>query len=802
MRPSMRPGPHSIRPLLPAAAAVAVGAAMVSACWLWLEASHALWATAAFGGLLMLSAALALWLRQAVTLPLRRLTGVVRELGDGNLQVRVSRNRPLPVFPADLEQLANAIDVAADSMERAQSALSAQINQATRELRQTLESVEIQNVELDIARKRALVGTRVKSEFLANMSHEIRTPINGILGFADLLIHSRLDEEQQDYVVTIKQSTANLLSLVNDILDFSRIEAGKLSIDHVAFDLRDCIEEVLSLMAPAAYGKSLKLIHLIYSDVPVKLNGDPIRIRQVLTNLIHNAIKFTRDGSIVVRVMLEEETTQDVLLRVTVTDTGIGIGVADQDNLFKAFGQADTSITRRFGGAGLGLIICQKLLQQMGGEIGLESQPEAGSTFWFTLRCNVRRELPDTSDLPDDNPLTDKRVLLYDEDVMSRLASRHILESWGMQVVEADRPDGFVARLEGGEPFDMALLGLTRSEMNGDHFSAMMQRLPGLKVPMVVLASTVDRNELRRLFQQGARVCLPKAVRRQTLFRELGRLTGAATPARIGFDKPVPMPAPVPGGRTEQAFRGLKVLVVDDNDINRKLIIRILANHGVKADEAGDGQQALERACAQDYNLIFMDIHMPVMSGEEATRLIRGQQARGKSASSRIVALTANALPAERQRLLDVDMDEHLIKPVSQEQVLHQLCLVAGIREPNPSNLPSPRASKQDGAISPGPGDGIGDADNMTLMDELRSMLLAELPVHKRAIQQAFRCGDLDDLRERVHKLHGAASVCQVPDLNAACGDLEDAITSNRRVRIPRGVSRVLGDIETLLSKA
>ncbi|MCC5857431.1 MAG: response regulator [Ectothiorhodospiraceae bacterium] len=725
---------------------------------------------------LAVSLLLGLWTRRQAVAPLGRLGNVVRRLGAGDLRARVHL-----LADGEIAGLARDVNRMAIALEHSHQALNDQIEQATRELRETLEAVEIQNVELDIARKRALEGSKVKSEFLANMSHEIRTPINGILGFSDLLSHSRLDDEQRDYVNTIRESCANLLSLVNDILDFSRMEAGKLVIDNVAFDLRDCVEEVMSLMAPAAYGKSLELIHLVYSDVPLKLYGDPIRIRQVLTNLVHNAIKFTPRGRVVVRLMLEEADEREALLRVTVTDTGIGLSPNDQDKLFNAFSQADTSITRRFGGAGLGLIICKKLLEQMGGDIGLESMPDQGSTFWFTLRC-ARQPGVDASEkrmLSRDNPAREKRALLYDESVLSRLAARHLFESWGMKVTEAEDRGVFMSLIQAESRWDVAVIGQTREELNARVFGGLMNRLPKLKLPIIVLASTVDRNELRSLFQQGAFAALPKASRRQTLYREMCRAVApeALLPQRNTGDDPT---------RTEakpEDHRDVTALVADDNAINRKLVCTILRRHGVQVHEAENGLQAVTLCKGQDYDLILMDIHMPTMSGETAAARIRRHQGR-KRKPSRIVAITANAMHGERERLLQQGMDDCLIKPVSEAQILAQVreCS-ARSREQLPS-LPSPDA---------------GDDQDTRLTNELRDMLLRELPGHKRAIQRQYRQGDLEGLRQQVHKLHGAASVCQVPELKAACHELEQVLIRGERVHVPGGVSTLLERIHALV---
>ncbi len=738
---------------------------------------------------LAVSALFSLLANRMLVRPLHRLTTVIGRLEDGDLEARVSR-----IANGELGQLERAVNRMAVAMQNSQQELSDQIEQATMELRETLEAVEIQNVELDIARKRALEGSKVKSEFLANMSHEIRTPINGILGFADLLSHSQLDDEQKEYVSTIKESCANLLTIVNDILDFSKMEAGKLVIDNVAFDLRDCVEEVLSLMAPTAYGKSLELVHLIYSDVPLKLYGDPIRIRQVLTNLVHNAVKFTPRGRVVVRVMLDEETEGEAVLRITVTDTGIGLSASEQQKLFKAFSQADTTITRRFGGAGLGLIICRKLLEQMGGTIGLESEPENGSTFWFTLRC-AKQRTPESGQSAGqrENPLKGARLLLYDEEALSRLAIKHIFESWEMQVTEIDDRQSFVSLICAESHWDLAVVGLTRADLNKRQFHGLMPRIRHVDVPLVVLASSVDRNELRSLFHQGARACLPKAARRQTLYRELCRLLTTdhtpALPLEPLLDKPEEPAAMTPSPARSAPFSKINALVVDDNRINRKLVTTILSRHGLHPDEAEDGGEAVDMACAKQYDVIFMDIHMPTMSGETATARIRQHQADGPA--SHFIALTANAMPGEKERLLRAGFDRCLIKPITEEQVLAILAeALPGATAPVAAGE-SPDAAAEAGSAA--------ENGRKPLVDELRDMLIAELPSHKRTIQEAYRDGDLKNLKDYVHKLHGAASVCQVPKLKSACADLERTIADRQRVHIPAGVDRLLKEIQSLL---
>ncbi|MCP1675897.1 two-component system sensor histidine kinase BarA [Natronocella acetinitrilica] len=729
---------------------------------------------------LLVASVLGLWARHSVTGPLRRMTDVVWRLGAGDLRARVHL-----LERDEIGALSRSINRTAIAMERSQSELSDQIDQATRELRETLEAVEIQNVELDIARKRALVGSKVKSEFLANMSHEIRTPINGILGFSDLLGHSQLDEEQRDYVNTIKESCANLLALVNDILDFSKMEAGKLVIDNVPFDLRDCIEEVMSLMAPAAYGKGLELVHLIYSDVPLKLQGDPIRIRQVLTNLVHNAVKFTPQGRVVVRVMLEDEQDDEAQLRVTVTDTGVGLSSRDREKLFTAFGQADTAITRRFGGVGLGLIICKKLLEQMGGDIGLESEPGKGSTFWFNLHCSKQPGAHAGPPVGSRNsPLAGKSVLLCDDFLLSRLAARHVFSAWGMQVTEAEDREHLAGLLREDRHWDACVVGLTREELDAHRFAAVISRLPPEHPPLVLLASTVDRNELRQLFQEGASICLPKAARRQTLYREICRLLAPDSVPTADF--PADRLQADPQVMAEDdASESVRALVVDDNEINRRLVVTILSRHGIAVGEAVNGQEAVEIAQNVFHDIIFMDIHMPTMSGETATDRIRTLQDGGRR-RSRIVALTANALPGERERLLGAGADECLIKPITEQQIMRQVrtATLEGRSAPVPTRQLRPKAASGSG-----------------LKEELREMLIRELPTHKQAIQQAYRQGALDTLRDAVHKLHGAASVCKVPLLREACRNLENSLADGSKVQVPGGVDKVIREINALIAR-
>ncbi len=736
------------------------------------------------------SALLGLWASTSVTAPVVKLNNAVEELEKGRLDTRVGENSG-----GELGTLEHGFNSMAASLQQAHEELQEKVDQATQELRETLEAVEIQNVELDIARKKALEASKVKSEFLANMSHEIRTPINGILGFTDLLSHSNLDEEQLDYLNTIKESGANLLAIINDILDFSKIEAGKLVIDNVAFDMRDCVEEVFSLLAPSAYNKNLELVHLIYSDVPLKLHGDPIRIRQILTNLVHNAIKFTSTGRVVVRIMLDDDKDSNCMIRITVADTGIGLHEDEQKKLFNAFAQADTSTTRRFGGAGLGLVISKKLVEQMGGKIGLESEIEKGSTFWFTLDLNKQRSSEEAEQKILDTPLKEKKILLLDEMPLSRLALRHIFESWNINVTEVDNKHSFISLLTADKGWSMAVVGLSRSDLNAQTFQSLMGKVQSYKIPLVAMANTVDRNELRQLFLQGASASLPKATRRQTLYREFCRIIqdpeAAITHASPKNTKPlqelvnVRQITPV-----DTALDKLHVLVVDDNRINRKLACTLVLKHNATISEAENGLEAFNKATSENFDIILMDIHMPIMNGEDASKKIRATLP--KDAQPTIVALTANAMPGEKEHLLNNGyIDDCLIKPITEEQLL---CILnKRIDHNNETRENSIQLEKETIDKSA--------ESNEGLTAELFIMLKAELPTHRVKISSQYEDKDFTSLKESVHKLHGAASVCGVPELKQACLEFENLLREGKFDEIDQPYERLIHLADQILKE-
>ena len=717
--------------------------------------------------LLVLSAVAALRISRGVAAPVLNLTGAVQRLGAGDLRARARVDST-----GELGMLERGINVMAETLENAQAELREQVEQATAELRETLEAVEIQNVELDLARKRALRASHEKSEFLANMSHEIRTPLNGLLGFVDLLQRTPLDEEQRDYTATIRKSAANLLVIVNDILDFSKIESGKLSTESVPFDLREALEDSMDLLAPIAHEKGLELILLLYSDVPLALYGDSNRIRQVLLNLLGNALKFTSRGSVVVRVMLEDEDDDaHASLRISVADTGIGLSTEEQGRLFLAFGQADSSATRRFGGTGLGLFISKRLVELMGGTIGVESEPGSGSTFWFTLRCARQTDMVAE---PASRPAQGRRALVYDTHPLVRLATRHALESWGLEVTEVGDCTS-LREMAAGDTFDLLVAGAEKGGGEGCRLAALLPALKRTGRPIVVLLNSAERDALNRTCDLGADACLPKPVRHDALRQNIFSLLEISLDDDAFIER---RKAPRP---EMPDLRGARILLADDNEINRRLICLQLESLGVEVSNAVDGRQARDLATRHRFDLILMDLHMPEMSGEQAAQAIRAGG--GPNRATPIVALTANAFTHELQRLPEHGINECLIKPISEYRLWEAVRHWTGQRVNQP----------------PGP---VTDDARESLTRELLAMLMAELPQQRDQLRSAFRAGDWTSLRELAHKIRGSAAYCQVQDLEQAAARLEAACPSGARQGIETAQRHCLDVIDDLLLNA
>ncbi|MCD3070423.1 two-component sensor histidine kinase BarA [Salmonella enterica subsp. enterica serovar Enteritidis] len=691
-------------------------------------------------------------LMRDVTGPIRNMVNTVDRIRRGQLDSRVEG-----FMLGELDMLKNGINSMAMSLAAYHEEMQHNIDQATSDLRETLEQMEIQNVELDLAKKRAQEAARIKSEFLANMSHELRTPLNGVIGFTRLTLKTELNPTQRDHLNTIERSANNRLAIINDVLDFSKLEAGKLILESIPFPLRNTLDEVVTLLAHSSHDKGLELTLNIKNDVPDNVIGDPLRLQQVITNLVGNAIKFTESGNIDILVEKRALSNTKVQIEVQIRDTGIGIPERDQSRLFQAFRQADASISRRHGGTGLGLVITQKLVNEMGGDISFHSQPNRGSTFWFHIHLDLNPNV--IIDGPSTACLAGKRLAYIEPNATAAQCTLDLLSDTPVEVVYS--PTFSALPLA---HYDIMILSVPvtfREPLTMQH--ERLAKAASMTDFLLLALPCHAQINAEKLKQGGAAACLLKPLTSTRLL-----------PALTEYCQLNHHPEPL---LMDTSKITMTVMAVDDNPANLKLIGALLEDKVQHVELCDSGHQAVDRAKQMQFDLILMDIQMPDMDGIRACELIHQLPHQQQTP---VIAVTAHAMAGQKEKLLSAGMNDYLAKPIEEEK-LHNLLLrykpganvAARLMAPEPAEFIFNPNATLDWQLALRQAAGKPD-----LARDMLQMLIDFLPEVRNKIEEQLVGENPNGLVDLVHKLHGSCGYSGVPRMKNLCQLIEQQLRS------------------------
>ncbi|EIR1801877.1 two-component sensor histidine kinase BarA [Salmonella enterica subsp. enterica serovar Enteritidis] len=691
-------------------------------------------------------------LMRDVTGPIRNMVNTVDRIRRGQLDSRVEG-----FMLGELDMLKNGINSMAMSLAAYHEEMQHNIDQATSDLRETLEQMEIQNVELDLAKKRAQEAARIKSEFLANMSPELRTPLNGVIGFTRLTLKTELNPTQRDHLNTIERSANNLLAIINDVLDFSKLEAGKLILESIPFPLRNTLDEVVTLLAHSSHDKGLELTLNIKNDVPDNVIGDPLRLQQVITNLVGNAIKFTESGNIDILVEKRALSNTKVQIEVQIRDTGIGIPERDQSRLFQAFRQADASISRRHGGTGLGLVITQKLVNEMGGDISFHSQPNRGSTFWFHIHLDLNPNV--IIDGPSTACLAGKRLAYIEPNATAAQCTLDLLSDTPVEVVYS--PTFSALPLA---HYDIMILSVPvtfREPLTMQH--ERLAKAASMTDFLLLALPCHAQINAEKLKQGGAAACLLKPLTSTRLL-----------PALTEYCQLNHHPEPL---LMDTSKITMTVMAVDDNPANLKLIGALLEDKVQHVELCDSGHQAVDRAKQMQFDLILMDIQMPDMDGIRACELIHQLPHQQQTP---VIAVTAHAMAGQKEKLLSAGMNDYLAKPIEEEK-LHNLLLrykpganvAARLMAPEPAEFIFNPNATLDWQLALRQAAGKPD-----LARDMLQMLIDFLPEVRNKIEEQLVGENPNGLVDLVHKLHGSCGYSGVPRMKNLCQLIEQQLRS------------------------